>query len=339
MGIESPKKFKILVVDDNMENIQVIGNLLTEQYSLGIAFNGQQALSSLQMTNDYDLVLLDLDMPVMNGYETCKTIREDNKLKDIPVIFLTAAGDMENMLMAYHMGAQDYITKPFHSWELEARIKTQLLLKQKTDLVKEFAVELVRLNATKDKFFSIIAHDLRNPFAGLRISIQGILKNLRAMDLDELEKDIQELYETTKRSGELLENLLEWSTSQRGKIKYMPVDLNLKAMAEECIGLVRPQTEVKKIMMRNEIPDDLVIRTDKNILKTIFRNLLTNAVKFTFTGGTITIRSAMKKDFIEISVIDTGTGMSEKTRDRLFKLKTMNVQNRAHKMKQEQDWD
>jgi two-component system, sensor histidine kinase and response regulator len=208
MRSDKEKKFKILVVDDNMENIQVIGDLLKGKYSLGIAFDGEQALNSLQQANDYDLVLLDLDMPVMNGYVTCKAIRKDEKLKDIPVIFLTAVNDLENMLMGYNMGAQDYITKPFHSWELLARVKTQLLIKHKSDQVKEYSIELEKLNATKDKFFSIIAHDLRNPFAGLMFTSQALLKNIRKLDIYELEDHIKEFYETTKRGNELLENLL-----------------------------------------------------------------------------------------------------------------------------------
>jgi two-component system, sensor histidine kinase and response regulator len=99
--------FKILVVDDNKKNIQVIGSLLKKKkYSLGFAFDGKQALNSLQQNNDYDLILLDVGMPVMDGYETCKAIRKDEKLKDIPIIFLTAYAEIENMLMGFDLGAR-----------------------------------------------------------------------------------------------------------------------------------------------------------------------------------------------------------------------------------------
>ena len=130
----SAKQFNILVVDDNPKNIQVIGNILREVgYLVGFATEGQQALSLLKENNDYDLILLDVDMPVLNGYDTCKAIREDDSLKEIPVIFLTAFTDIENVIIGFEVGAQDYITKPFNSKVLLARVGTHLQLKHKTD--------------------------------------------------------------------------------------------------------------------------------------------------------------------------------------------------------------
>jgi two-component system, sensor histidine kinase and response regulator len=319
MEPDKDKLFKILVVDDNKNNIQVIGSLLKKKkYSLGFAFDGKQALNSLEQNNDYDLILLDVDMPVMDGYETCKAIRKDEKLKDIPVIFLTAYAEIENMLLGFDLGAQDYITKPFNSWELLARVNTQLMLKQKTDQIKEYAIELEKLNATKDKFFSIIAHDLRNPFAGLMMTTQALLRNMRKIDIKEIEDYIREFYDTAKRGNELLENLLEWSKSQRGKITLMPLDISLKKIIDECTVLVSPQANAKKIKILNEIPDDLILSVDENLIKTIIRNLLTNAVKFTFESGYVKIKSCRQKKHIEVSVIDNGMGMSEEIRNNLF---------------------
>jgi two-component system, sensor histidine kinase and response regulator len=321
MEIEKNKNFKILVVDDNQKNLQVIGSALKEKkYALGFAFDGKQALKSLQQAHDYDLVLLDIDMPEMNGYETCRAIRKDEQLKDVPIIFLTAHAEIENKLMGFNLGAQDYITKPFHAWELLVRVKTQLLLKQKSDQVKEYTIELEKLNATKDKFFSIIAHDLRNPFTGLLMTSQALLRNIRKLDINELEDYIKEFYITAKRGNELLENLLEWSKSQRGKITFIPIDLKLKAITDECIGLISHQANAKKITMLNEVPDNLVLKTDENLVKTVIRNLLTNAVKFTFENGSIKIRSLMQKSFAEISVIDNELGISQELQDKLFRI-------------------
>ena len=124
------KKYSVFIVDDNQKNIQVIGNVLQEAgYDVGFAINGKQALSILQKNNAYDLVLLDIDMPVMNGFEACVEIRKDEKLKDLPIIFLTAFSDSDNLVKGFDLGAQDYITKPFNSRELLVRVKTHVELK------------------------------------------------------------------------------------------------------------------------------------------------------------------------------------------------------------------
>jgi len=312
------KKFKILIVDDNMENIQVIGNLLMENYLLGFAFNGEQALTALRKTNDYDLVLMDVDMPVKNGYETCDSMRHDEQLKDIPVIFLTGYTEIENMIMGFNLGAQDYVTKPFHSWELLARVKTQLLIKQKADQIKEYATELENLNATKNKFFSIIAHDVKNPFASI-LMVSGILQK-KSEKLTREEKDnlVGEINATAKNGYSLLENLLKWAQSQTGKIKVKPVTVSLKTIIGKCIEW--SGASAKGIKLINKTPADITIITDENIVETILRNLLSNAVKYTQESGTITVSSELKQKVVEVSVIDTGIGMSKMIQDKLFRI-------------------
>ena len=138
MKTQTEKRFKILVADDNIDNIQVIGNILRENgYDVGYAINGQQAIVLLKNTIDYDLVLLDVDMPLMDGFETCRLIRKDKMLKDIPVIFLTAFTEVDKIIAGFDAGAHDYITKPFNSKELLARVNTHLLLKYRTDQLSQ----------------------------------------------------------------------------------------------------------------------------------------------------------------------------------------------------------
>lgn len=129
------KSSKILVVDDNPKNIQVIGSILKEasEYDIGFAMNGKQALELLLEAGDYDLVLLDVMMPVMNGYETCKAMRQNERLRETPVIFLTAYNEPEQVVAGFEAGAQDYVAKPFNSKELLSRIKTHLELKKSRD--------------------------------------------------------------------------------------------------------------------------------------------------------------------------------------------------------------
>ena len=138
MELTANKIFKILVVDDNEKNIQVLGNCLRDaNYKLGFAMDGIQALTLLQESDDYDLILLDVGMPVMDGFETCKAIREIDRLKETPIIFITAFNDQESVVKGFELGAQDYITKPFNQKELLARVKTHLELKNVKDHLKD----------------------------------------------------------------------------------------------------------------------------------------------------------------------------------------------------------
>ena len=138
------KTFKILIVDDNPKNIQVIGSILkaVSEYVIGFATNGKQALELLLEAGDYDLVLLDVMMPVMSGYETCKAMKQNERLRETPVIFLTAYNEPEQIVAGFEAGAQDYVAKPFNSKELLARIKTHLELKKNRDDLNSFNARL-----------------------------------------------------------------------------------------------------------------------------------------------------------------------------------------------------
>ena len=127
----------ILLVDDNHQNLQVLGKLLQEEkYKIEFALNGESALDWLN-NKQFDLILLDLHMPGMNGFEVCKRIRSDKTIQEIPVIFLSAESERESILKGFEVGAQDYVTKPFDSRELLARVKTQLDLKSKTENLRK----------------------------------------------------------------------------------------------------------------------------------------------------------------------------------------------------------
>ena len=314
-------QYRILVVDDNKNNIQVLGNILHKaNYMVGFAFNGEQAINILKTDDQYDLVLLDIDMPVMNGYETCKFIRSDSMLKDLAIIFLTAFNDTEKIIQGFEVGAQDYVTKPFNQQELLARVKTQLQIIQKTRDIGEYAKSLEILNATKNKFFSIISHDLRNPFAGM-IGIIDLLKNnYKEFENERIEDLLGILYDSTKQTHSLLENLLIWSQCQTGRIKYEPRDIELKNMAENCTTIVKFQSQNKSITIVNNIPESMIIRGDSYQITTILLNLLTNAVKYTPKNGTITISAKAKDQHYEISIMDTGIGMKKELIEKLFRI-------------------
>lgn len=168
-------QMKILVVDDNADNIQVIGNILREKgYAVGFALKGSQAIAMLQNSLGYDLILLDVDMPLMNGFETCKIIRQAGKRPDIPIIFLTAFTDVDKIVAGFEAGGNDYLTKPFNPKELLARVHTHLQLKLKSDQVTSMNELLERNNKSMTDsitYASNIQNALLTPLQILRENI------------------------------------------------------------------------------------------------------------------------------------------------------------------------
>lgn len=192
--------------------------------------------------------------------------------------------------------------------------------KRSTEAIKKYAEELRQLNSTKDKFFSIIAHDLKNPF----ITILGF-SDLLLTDYTELSDEeklfyVEEMKKSAEISHSLLQNLLQWSRSQTGRIEFQPQTLELGQMVNENILLLHGSADKKQIKISNEIVSDVEISADEDMLNTVLRNLLTNAIKFSKKGGSIKVSSYAKNGFAETSITDNGVGMDQKTLENLFKL-------------------
>lgn len=299
------------MVDDNLQNLQVLGNTLRDHGFIPIAaVNGIEALEFVKRKIP-DLILLDIMMPGMDGFEVCKKLKEDPFTQEIPIIFLTALSETESVVKGFELGAVDYITKPFNKKELITRVNTHLELKWARE-------ELKQANATKDKFFSIIAHDLKTPFTAL-ITISELLVQEKISN-EEKEEFFRYIQEASKRGFDLLKNLLEWSRSQTKNIDFNPKELNLSFIIEDNIKLLQLSAKAKNIDLSSEIRKDLILNADENMLNTIIRNLISNAIKFTYDGGKVTIVAQKQEDQIEIRVIDSGIGIEPENIQKLFKI-------------------
>ena len=200
--------------------------------------------------------------------------------------------------------------------ELEQRVI------ERTNQLKASNEELEKLNATKDKFFSIIAHDIKNPFAGIMSSTYLLQNYLHNKDFEQLETMIHLINSSSKQGYELLVNLLEWSRSQTDNLSFNPVELKLKNVVDGCFAIVNNQAKNKNITLTHKIPEDLLIKADEYLLQTILRNLLTNAIKFTENFGVVTVDSKNINDVTEISVSDTGIGIAKEFQNMLFRIDT-----------------
>ena len=303
--------FKILIVDDIPTNIQVLGSVLRKAgYEVAFTDNGQDAINKAK-SNHYDLILLDIMMPNMDGFEACRVLKKNPESKDIPIIFLTAKTDSESLIKGFDLGAVDYLTKPFKAAELLARVKTHIALKYTTE-------ELVKSNAMKDKLFSIIAHDLRGPVGNFGAALAVLIENLDTFDKETLSEILSDLKNSASRSYELLQNLLKWARSQNNTIEFAPANQNLNQIIQENVELLQSSAAQKQITIKSEIHNEIFVFADINMLKTILRNLLSNAIKFSFPQGEVIVNVTKSDNFAEIAIEDFGIGIKKENIEKLM---------------------
>lgn len=313
-------KATILLVDDSPTNLQVLLNYLKETgFETLIARSGEGALRQVEYAQP-DIILLDVMMPGIDGFETCRRLKQNEATRDIPVLFMTALSETVDKIRGFKAGGVDYITKPLQHEEVLARINTHLTIRKLQQQLQEKNQELHELNARKDKFFSIIAHDLRNPFAGLLGLTRMVIEDLDTWSKEELQRVLKDLGNSAENLYELLENLLNWSRLQRGVMEYFPTHLNLAPLAEHNAALFATMAAQKQIMFINDIPPETYVFADEQMVNTVLRNLLSNALKFTPTGGRVELALLRQESRIIVAVKDSGVGIPETDLVKLFRL-------------------
>lgn len=308
----------VLIVDDNSNNVKIIAITLRElNYKLVIATSGQSAIEMVEKTHP-DLVLLDVMMPGMDGYETCEIIKSKKENENLPIIFLTALNDKDNIVRGFEVGGVDYITKPFNKEELISRVKTHLELKFTQDELQKTTDYLYSLNSLKDKMFSVIGHDLRSPLGSVKMTLEYLSETVTETTGEELKVTVDLLLKTTDEVFSLLENLLGWAKSQSGNIALNKEPIDLVDLVYKIYLLNKGNMKFKNITFNMEIDPGTVIFADLNTITSVFRNLLSNAIKFTPEGGIITIKSTKIENLVEIEFRDSGVGIPEENIPKLF---------------------
>jgi len=325
------KLYDILIVDDVNQNIQTLAASLSTYPSFNISYSqgGIDALKTMNYSPP-DIVLLDITMPEFDGFDVIKAMKSSPKLKDIPVIFLTASHDIESQAIAFNLGAVDYVPKPFNSAIVIKRVQVHLQLKASLEKIALQNYEITQQNeilkqlvATKDKFFSVIAHDLKNPFQVLKNLSKILLKNLDKYDATQTRYYIESIFKSANSAYKLLENLLDWARSQKGAIVFAPVKSPLKNIIDEGLAIFSESTATKELKIQNKVGDDIIVFTDLNMLSTIVNNLISNAIKFSYHKGQIVINVkeyADDPEYWELAIQDFGVGMYPEEMDKLFRL-------------------
>lgn len=314
--------FLILIVDDIAKNLQLLGKILDNRgYRVLAATDGDQAIKAAKKHLP-DLILLDIMMPGLSGYDVCRELKADEELSEIPVIFLTARSDEEDVIKGFDLGGSDYVTKPFNSGELLARIQTHLSLKKARDQIIRQQEKLRQITNTKDKLYSIIAHDLKGALAGISGMADIVDEELEAETVnDEIKNYINLIYNSSTSANLILENLLSWTKMQGGELEMNPEKFSLLEEIEVIIHLYQTLANKKgiEISVQSEGETDTIF-ADKQMISTVIRNLISNAIKFSNEGDRITIQveESDTGNGVKLSVKDQGIGMPEEIQQNIF---------------------
>ncbi len=337
------KKFKILIVEDNVHDADPIIEILErESYEIDHIQNGTYALEFVK-TNYFDLILLDIGLPEGNkyGFEVLVGIKTIPNIADIPVIFLTGLKDAENIKEGFEYGGADYITKPFLSEELLARVKTQLELKSQREELKvknaklkvkvnertkqleetlqELKLankELKGLDIAKNNFLKIISHELRTPLTGI-VGASEFLNTTLADD-----NEFGELVEMLKTSVDRLERFSKTAlliTQLQTNQIYLKESVELDKLIKECITDNTESSQKKNITIIEEIiENNVIIEVERSLIKWALNSIIDNAIKYS-DNNIIKIRLIVKNNYPTIECYDNGIGFSDKAIQNLFK--------------------
>ena len=315
----NPSEYKILIVDDVMSNVLLLKVLLTnEKFAIATASNGRQALEQVEKENP-DLVLLDVMMPDMSGFEVAQHLKSNPNTADIPIIFLTALNSTADIVKGFQVGANDFISKPFNKEELIIRVTHQISLVAAKRLILSKTEELQRTIAGRDKLYSVIAHDLRSPMGSIKMVLNMLILNLPS---EEIGAEMYELLtmanQTTEDVFSLLDNLLKWTKSQIGKLNVVYQDVDLVEVTDGVIEIFSMVASLKKIRIHEMKPEKMMVNADIDMLKTVVRNLLSNAIKFSKENSEVLVKMEEVDGMAVVSVQDYGCGISEEGQKKLL---------------------
>lgn len=300
----------ILAVDDEQLNLELLRFILERNNYEFEGTSDDDYFFELLEKRKPDLILLDVIMPRIEGFELCEKIKGFRKYKDIPIIFLTGKVNVKDKVKGFEVGGVDYVTKPFNEQELIARIQTHVELIRAKNQIEKQAQNLKQSNDLKDRMFSIIGHDLRSPLSAAKLKMDFIMRGIIDPKDDKfLDETVYDLLKTMDEALNLLQNLLGWAKSESDQIQVIPEKLNINELVEQTFRLLKLGSDHKKIEMQNNVPMDVFAYADNNMIKTVLRNILSNAIKFTPVEGIIKINSKLRKNKLVIEIEDNGNGI------------------------------
>ena len=317
--IINPSDYTILIVDDNQTNIILLQAILKRaKYNTVSATNGTDALRIMQEMHP-DLVLLDIMMPEMDGYEVARRKDEIEDIQSIPFLFVTALSDTNSMVKGFKAGCSDFITKPFNTEEILIRIHHQIINVENRRIINSKNEELKSLIRNRDKLYAVVAHDLRSPLGTIKSVLDILDENLNSEIIGFELYDL--LHATTESADELfglLENLLFWTRTQMGKLIFQPKEIKITDAVTDAIKATSSMSNIHRIdISYSDNTGNATVLADKNMITTIIRNILANAIKFSDEDSSIEIETKIVDNQLSCSITDHGCGMDDEVKQAL----------------------
>lgn len=317
-------EYTVLIVDDVDANVLLLKLLISKAgYKTLSAFDGRDALEVIMKENP-DLVLLDIMMPIMDGHEVAKRLKEIPGKEELPIIFLSALNSTEDIVQGFKLGAADYVSKPFNKDELLTRINHQISLIHAKKTIERQTQELKKTIIGRDKLYSVIAHDLRSPIASIRMVMEVLINGISKESVDPEMYDLLIMANRlTDDSFTLLDNLLKWTKSQTGRLNTVfQDDVDIMHLVTGVVEVFRGVARLKNIKINLSGTTNRVARIDIDMAKTALRNLLSNAVKFSYDNSEVDVFVREEEDRVVLDVHDNGAGISKEKQKLLFKTDT-----------------
>lgn len=329
----------ILIVDDEEVNVKLIkGILASENYNLNSALSGSEALSMLA-TNHPDLILLDVMMPDMNGFETCRKIKQNTNTKMIPVLMVTALSEYEHRLKALDCGADDFLSKPVDRIELKIRVRSLLRIKEYHDelieryeVIEKKNVQLQELEEFKNGLWHMIVHDLKNPLFAISGNIELLLldkENFTEIQIIAAENCLSSCQDLK----EMVQQLLDINKMENKKLKLNKESTDFLALIDNTLAEALKRAEEKQISLNFVQANDFSsISIDSRLIKRVISNLLDNGIRHTPKGGQIELVSELinSNKNLCVSVRDTGSGLDPAYHQKIFnKFEQVDLKNRG----------
>ncbi|PTY00114.1 hybrid sensor histidine kinase/response regulator [Opitutus sp. ER46] len=307
----TPPRQSILVVDDTPANLQLLDGMLKEcGYRVRPVTNGAHALRAVR-TEPPDLVLLDVTMPEMNGYDVCRQLKADPATADIPVLFISALSETEDKLRAFEAGGVDYVSKPFQFAEVAARVKTHLQLRRQQRELQESLLRERNLERLRDQLTHLIVHDMRSPLLALKLTMDVLQPSAPPEDAELVAGAKAEI----EGLVEMVAQLLDVAKMESGTLQPLLTPVNLPELAQSVLAGLKPL--VRETEVRFEAPATLTVQADRELIRRVLLNLMTNALKLARRGH-VAIRLIPTEGGARIEVQDDGPGIAPELHTVIF---------------------
>jgi signal transduction histidine kinase len=320
---ENAQGADILVVDDTPANLQLLSDMLTEAgYEVRVVPSGRLALTSAA-EHVPDLILLDINMPDLDGYEVCRRLKANPKLAPVPVLFISALSAPLDKVKAFSSGGVDYVTKPFQVEEVMARVRTHVENRRLQSALEERALELEERNVAlqrseklRENLVHMIVHDMRTPLSGLLASLQFLEEEAAPSLQKESQDDLRNAGIAGQRLAQMIADMLDINRFEAGKLDLQPQQLRAGQLFERSIGSLGGLAKGRRLPVT--VPEDLELFGDPEVLRRVIVNLLGNALKFTPGEGRVELGAAPREACVRVTVKDEGPGIAPSYHARIF---------------------